>query len=141
MALQPEQEPTEEEPPLVGALRVLERLNNAHRLGHGITETTLTREVPLTTADRERVFAALSDLKLIHRTDTEELALGRSLDAVTLWDLYERLPDRVVFKTPVTIPGMPAVAARLGELASDGRQRLGVSLGGLLENRSEESAP
>jgi membrane protein len=139
LALEPEKPATEDEPALVGALRVLDQLNRAHALGRGMTETALALAVPLTTDDRKRVFAALNDLKLVHRTDADELALGRSLDAVSLWELYERLPEGVVLRSPAKIPGLPGLEARLDEFARDAQRRLGINLATVLANPSMES--
>jgi membrane protein len=141
LALEPEKPVVEDEPALVGALRVLDQLHRAHAQGHGMTETALAQAVPLTVEHREQVFAALADLKLVHRTDADELALGRSLEAVSLWQLYERLPERVVLNTPMTVPGLPVLEERLQAFAADGRLRLGISLGDVLPMPSQQMPP
>lgn len=135
LGLEPEPARATNEPALVRCLRIIAELARAHAQGRGITEPELARAVPLSQDERARVFATLNDLRLIHRTDADELALGRDLDAVTLWSLYERLPDGVPLESGKPIPGFPGLAQRLEAFVADGEARLGVSLDDVVKEK------
>jgi membrane protein len=132
LALKPEPARRANEPPLVGALRVLSELRRAHAQGLSVTDQDLAQRVPLNTEDRKKVFDALHDLKLILRTEAEELALGRSLDSVNLWSLYERLPEGVA-AVRNTLQGLPGLSKRLDQFVIESEERLGVTLEELLK--------
>ena len=69
----------------------------------------------------------LLDLKVLRYAD-ESWILGRSLKSLTLWDLYQRLPDGVDMEGLGRVQGMKHVVEPLKALVQFGSNQMSVSL-------------
>ena len=81
------------EPLLIKATRILKILNEAHQQGDTVTDKEINEQVVLSRVEHEKIFSAFKEYRLLNLTEDERWVLGRSLKAVTLWDLYQRLPE------------------------------------------------
>lgn len=121
-----------DEPLLIGAARVLQTIADAHRQGSAVTESELTQQVGLNSAQRQRIFAALGQLKLIGVNDQKHWVLARDLHAVTLWQLYRLLPDELTADRLQRVKDFPHLADLLGAVERYNSQRLSPSLAEVL---------
>ena len=80
-------------PPVVKCARVLMLLHRSHRLGGAVTDADILQAVPMTRTERGRIYDVLDEGGWLRSTENKAWALGRSLESVTLWDLFVRLPD------------------------------------------------
>jgi membrane protein len=116
------------EPLLVKAARVLNLLYQAHMRGEAVTDAQITRAVNLTREERRVVFDVLEQMNLLSHTDQNEHALGRNLRSVTLWDLYQRLPQGLEPDRIVTTDELHKLCAPLKDFVDFGLDRLSKSL-------------
>ena len=114
------------EPAILQCARVLALLNQAHRQGSSVSADTLSETVDFDPADRARIFEVLTRERLLQRTQEGTLTLGRSLETVTLWDLYREMPEALDLGALERAEG--AVARRLRTFAELGAHELDVSL-------------
>lgn len=128
LSLTREVESEDSEPLLVKCSRILQLLYDSHMDGRSVTDAELRDQVPLTRIEHDRVFAALQDLKLLSQTEDERWALGRNLKGLTLWQLYQRLPDGVDHEHLSTVKDMKHVVEPLLSLVSFGSNQMAVSL-------------
>ncbi|MGE0622819.1 MAG: YihY family inner membrane protein [Pseudomonadales bacterium] len=127
LALKPELDLEPTEPPLVKCARILEMLNRAHLQGEGLTDEEIEAAVPLKRREKERIFRVLLELKVARQT-SENWVLGRSLRAVTLWDLYRSLPEGIDLAELDRIRDMDHVVEPLRSLVQFGSNQMSVSL-------------
>jgi membrane protein len=116
------------EPLLVKAVRVLRLLYDAHQDGRTVSEAELSEQVPLERAEKLRLFEVFSEFRLLAHTADEGWALGRSLKALTLWDLYQRLPEGLEESRLEPIGDMADVIEPLRNIARFGSNEMSVSL-------------
>jgi hypothetical protein len=116
------------EPLLVKAVRVLRLLYDAHQDGRTVSEAELSEQVPLERAEKLRLFEVFSEFRLLAHTADEGWALGRSLKALTLWDLYQRLPEGLEESRLEPIGDMADVIEPLRNIARFGSNERSVSL-------------
>ena len=117
----------ESEPALVKCARIVQMLYSAHMEGRGISDREIDDGVPLGSGEKERVLKALLDLKVLRQAD-ELWILGRSLKGVTLWDLYQRLPEGLELPELDRIRGMDHIVEPLKALVQFGSNQMSVSL-------------
>ena len=127
LALTPEIGEEPSEPVLVKCARVLQVLYAAHLEGQGITDKEIEAAVPLGSEERDRVLKTLLDLRLLRQAG-EEWIMGRSLKGLTLWDLYQRLPDGLNLSRLEKVPDMENVVEPLKSLIQFGSNQMSVSL-------------
>lgn len=127
MSLKPEIELGPTEPILVKCARVLEILYAAHLEGRGVTDSEIEEAVTLHSGEREQLLKVLHDLKVLRYAD-ESWILGRSLKSVTLWDLYQRLPEGLDMAELDRVQGMKHVVEPLKSLVQFGSNQMSVSL-------------
>ncbi len=127
MALEPEHE-VRPEPPLVKSARVLERVVSGYMHGEPVSDAELREHVELNAREHERIFTALRDLKLLAQDDEDRWLLGRSLKTLTLWDLYQHLPDGLTAERLEAVEGMDNVVEPLKSLLQFGSNQMAVSL-------------
>ena len=120
------------QPLLLQCARVLAILRTAHERGEAVAPAELEGAVGLTQADRERIFQALAEERLVRRTADGRLALGRSLETVTLLDLHRRLPEALDAARLPADDATVNVARRLQAMAAHGERELNVSLDAVL---------
>ena len=116
------------EPPLVACARILQLLYDAHMQGRSVSDVELREQVPLGRIQHEKIFAALADLKLLSQTEDERWLLGRNLKGLTLWELYQRLPEGVDQQRLGTVTDMDHVVEPLRSLVSFGSNQMSLSL-------------
>jgi membrane protein len=127
MGLTPEQD-SKSEPALVKGARVLEQLHGAHLEGRGLTDAELRAHVELNAAEHDRIFTALRDLRAVTQDDEDRWLLARSLKTLTLWDLYQRLPEGLDAKSLEAVEDMDHVVEPLRSLLTFGSNQMSVSL-------------
>ena len=128
LALTRDVEGEDDEPLLVKCSRILQLLYDSHMDGRSISDMELRDEVPLTRIQYEKVFAALQELKLLTQTEDEKWLLGRNLKGLTLWELYQRLPEGVDNERLQGVTDMNHVVEPLRSLVAFGSNQMSVSL-------------
>ncbi len=116
------------EPLLIKAARVLRLLYQAHLDGNSVTDREIQLTVTLNQVDHDRVFKVFQDFKLLNQTEDERWILGRSLKSVTLWDLYQQLPDGLNLTRLQEVKDMPQVVEPLIAITQFGSNEMSVSL-------------
>ncbi len=127
MSLKPEQA-VSNEPALVKSARVLEQLHGAHLRGLGLTDSELREQVELNASEHDRIFTALRDLRAVTQDDEDRWLLSRSLKTLTLWDLYQCLPEGLDAQSLEAVDGMEHVVEPLRALLTFGSNQMAVSL-------------
>ena len=90
--------------------------------------TFLNLMVVLNQTEHDRVFGVFQELSLLNQTEDERWMLGRSLKAVTLWDLYQLLPEGLELKRLQEIKDLPQVVEPLISITQFGSNEMSVSL-------------
>lgn len=116
------------EPLLLQCVRVLAVLRRAHARGEAVAASALDAAARLREGDRERILRALADERLTRRTEAGHIALGRSLQSVTLLALHGRLPEALDATALAGHGEVEGVARRLRAVAACGQQELDVSV-------------
>jgi membrane protein len=127
LGLKPEIQIGASEPILVKCARILELLYAAHLEGRGVTDEEIEDTVSLHSGEREQLLRVLLDLKVLRYAD-ETWILGRSLKSLTLWDLYQRLPDGLDMAGLERVRDMNHVVEPLKALVQFGSNQMSVSL-------------
>jgi YihY family inner membrane protein len=127
LGLKPELGLEPSEPLLVKCARVLELLYRAHLVGDGLTDEEIDAVVPLTADEKERVLRALLELKAMRQVG-EGWMLGRSLKGLTLWDLYQLVPEGIDLDGLSRVQGMEHVVEPLKALLKFGSNQMSISL-------------
>ncbi len=128
MSLAKERVRGDKEPPLIQCARVLQVLYDAHQEGESVSDQDLQARARLSSQDREQVFKTLHTLKLLNQTEDEAWILGRSLKSVTLWDLYQRLPDDIDRRRLSDVVDLEHITEPLLTLVDFGSNRMSMSL-------------
>ena len=129
LGLAPPTAATDAPPPLlVRCMDVLRLLRDAHLRGETVADATIDENTVLSPGERDRIFAALAATGLVRRTHDGSWLLGRNLREVTLWDLYQRLPEGLL-----DAAGDAPLTARLQAFAQHARVELGMPLEDALE--------
>lgn len=116
------------EPLLIKAARVLRLLHQAHSDGRSVTDREIGLTVTLNQKERDRMLQVFHEFKLLIRTDDERWMLGRSLKSITLWDLYQQLPDGLELARLHEIKDMPQVVGPLISITQFGSNEMSMSL-------------
>ena len=127
LSLTPEDEQLRE-PPLIKAARVLRMLHAAHLDGRALADREIQLLVPMNQQEHDRIFRVFQGLRLLSQTEDERWILGRSLKAVTLWDLYQSLPDGLDIARLREITDLPQVVEPLISITQFGSNEMSVSL-------------
>ncbi|MGI9326625.1 MAG: YihY family inner membrane protein [Pseudomonadales bacterium] len=120
------------EPLLIKAARLLRMFNKAHLDGHAVTDREVALSVSLSQPERDRVFGVFQNLKLLTQTEDERWILGRSLKAVSLWELYQQLPEGLTLSRLKEIDDMPQVVEPLISITQFGSNEMSLSLDAVL---------
>ena len=129
-----------EEPCLVQCVRALAVLRAAHGRGETVAAAALDAAAGLCAADRERIFRVLAAERLIRPAEDGCLALGRSLDTVTLLDLHKLLPEALDTARLKGVDGLPTALRRLLAVAEFSERELAVSLEEVLGETRPDAA-
>ena len=128
----------------LGLLCVMNHFADAQRAGVGLrSEDLRERERFLTDDLLQRYLADLNVAGMVQRTESGEWVLARSLESVTLFDLYEtglyRLPLALSRNDAARCELPRAVTDHVERMAGDLRKSLGVRLSEIfaVENRSD----
>ena len=121
-------------PAAVKCARVLELLHQAHLAGNAVTDADILRAVPMTRTERGRIFDVLHEGRWLRPTENKGWALGRSLERITLWELFLKLPDGIAEEC---VDGDSTVEQCFRAFLADGAVHLDVSLAEVTANQSE----
>ena len=124
-------------PSLVQCVRILAFLQRAHRDGRPVTRRDLNDAVKLSGVERDRVFAALSELGLLSDAG-DYVLLARDLRGVTLFDLYERLPYGIDTDALARVRDLPRLTAPLIDYAQYGATHLMVDVDSVLASDARD---
>ena len=127
LSLKPESMSGSAEPVLVKCARVLQRLYEANLDGKGVSDTEIADIVSMNRAEHEQVLAAMMKLNLLVRVDDQWL-LGRNLKGLTLWDLYQTLPEGLELDRLKQVRGLERVVEPLKSMVQFGSNQMSVSL-------------
>ena len=116
------------EPLVIKTARVIKLLHEAHLSGEVVTDKDIGQTVLLNQSEHDRVFEVLQELKLLGQTEGEHWMLGRNLKSVTLWDLYQRLPEGLDVERLRNIKDLPAIVDPLMAITQFGSNEMSVSL-------------
>ena len=125
-------------PAVVKCTRVLEMLHRAHLKGASVTDADVLGAVPMTRTERAHVFDVLHEGRWLRATENKTWALGRSLESMTLWELFLKLPAGVLVDN---LGGDSAVEARLRAFLAEGAIHLDVPLDTLNTSDSKDERP
>lgn len=120
------------EPLLIKAARLLRMFNKAHLDGRAVTDREIALSVSLSQLEHDRVFGVFQKLKLLTQTEDERWILGRSLKAVSLWELYQQLPEGLTLSRLKEIDDMPQVVGPLVSITQFGSNEMSLSLDAVL---------
>ena len=134
LSLTPWEDEPDGVPAAVKCARVLELLHQAHLAGNAVTDADILRAVPMTRTERGRIFDVLHEGRWLRPTENKAWALGRSLERMTLWELFLKLPDGIAEKC---VDGDSTVEQRFRAFLADGAVHLDVSLAEVTANQSE----
>ncbi len=121
-------------PELVQLLSALQLLNEAHQKGDSVSEAHMLREGSLDEASKDTVLGVLHRLKLVGQSEDQHYALTRSLKTVTLWDLYQELPEGLNEEALLRVSDAPVGVLQLLEFTRNGARTLNQNLDSLYEN-------
>ena len=127
LALSPEWDLEPTEPILVKTARILGLLYHAHLVGEGVTDEEMEVAVPLASGEKERILRVLLELKVLRQVG-ETWILGRSLKGLTLWDLYQKMPDGIDLEQLARVRDMDHVVEPLKSLVQFGSNQMSISL-------------
>lgn len=128
LSMKREDEGEHPEPLMVKCSRILQLLYDAHMDGKTISDMEISQKVKLNRSEHERVFDALQELKILGQTEDERWLLGRNLKALTLWDLYQQLPDGLSDQRLELVKDLDNVVEPLKSLVRFGSNQMSVSL-------------
>jgi membrane protein len=128
LSLQRDLEGEDREPKLVKCARVLQLLYDAHMRGEPVADYEIHQQVMLNREEHDQIFGVLLDLKVLSQTEDERWMLGRNLKGLTLWDLYQRLPEGLDVKRLELVKDMQRVTEPLKSMAQFGSNEMAVSL-------------
>jgi len=116
------------EPVLIKAARVLRLLHEAHLDGRAVAERELHLFVPMNQIEHDRIFGVFQKLRLLNQTEDERWILGRSLKAITLWDLYQNFPEGLELERLREVSDLPQLVEPLISITQFGSNEMSVSL-------------
>jgi membrane protein len=128
MSLRREPVAADAEPMLVKCSRVLHTVLQGHLEGRPVSDEEIQETVLLTGYEKERIFSALGELKLLARDEEDNWLLSRSLKTLTLWDLYQVVPEGLDADRLDEVEGMENVVEPLKSLLQFGSNQMAVSL-------------
>jgi len=136
MSLRREPASIADEPMLLKCSRVLEQVVQGHMQGRAVSDEEIAAAVPLHGSDNERVIGALRELKLLARDEEERWVLGRSLKTLTLWDLYQTVPEGLDAEGLDKVKDMDNIVEPLRALLQFGSNQMAVSLDSVFGGRA-----
>ena len=128
----PRDDEADAEPLVIKTTRVLKIFHAAHLRGETVSDKEINAVVTLNRAEHNKMFEVFQEFKLLNQTEDERWILGRSLKAVTLWDLYQRLPDGLSLARLKTISDLPQVVEPLISITQFGSNEMSVTMDSVL---------
>ncbi len=126
-------------PPLVQCVRMLAFLHCAHQQGRTVTRSDLNDAVKLSSSERELVLSVLTELSLLSNGEHDVVLLGRDLRAVSLLQLFRRLPQGLGLEQLEEVHDLPRLIEPLRDYARAGAERLAVDIDWVVSEPVEES--
>ncbi len=120
------------EPLVIKTARVLKLFQDAHLAGEAVTNKQINATVTLNRVEHEKMFEVFNEYKLLSQTEDERWLLGRNLRAITLWDLYQRLPDGLSLERLKAIDDLPQVVGPLMSITQFGSNEMSVTMESVL---------
>lgn len=127
MGLKPELDLEPTEPMLVKCARIVQMLHAAHLNGRGVTDEEILTAVYLKAGEKEHILRVMLEMKVMRRAD-DVWILGRSLKSLTLWDLYQHLPEGLDLQELGRVTDMAHVVEPLKSLVQFGSNQMAISL-------------
>jgi membrane protein len=124
----PREDEDDPEPLVIKAVRLLQLFHAAHMKGDSVTDKQISRRVRLNRVEHEKVFGVFKEFNLLSQTEDDRWVLGRNLKAITLWDLYRRLPEGLELERLKRIEDLPRVVDPLISITQFGSNEMSVSL-------------
>ncbi|MFT7651131.1 MAG: membrane protein [Limisphaerales bacterium] len=128
----PRDDEADAEPLVIKTARVLKIFHAAHLRGETVSDKEINAVVTLNRAEHNKMFEVFQEFKLLNQTEDEHWILGRNLKAVTLWDLYQRLPDGLSLERLKTINDFPQVVEPLISITQFGSNEMSVTMDSVL---------
>lgn len=124
-------------PQAVKCARVLFLLQQAHLKGTAISDSDIVHSVPMNRTEQSQIYDFLRDGKWLRPTRHKTWELGRSLESVTLWELFVRFPRGL---TQDNLGDDGAVEDRFRKFLKEGAIHLNVNLSELTPTTSDDQA-
>ena len=120
-------------PLVIKCVKVLLLLHKAHLGGTSLSGVDIVREVPMTRTENEHIFEVLRDGGWLQANNSQSWLLGRSLESVTLWELFLRLPDGI---SEAKLSADDEIEKRFMAFLTDGAAHLDVTLDRVVTNHA-----
>lgn len=120
------------EPLVIKSARVLKLFHEAHLAGDMVTNKQINDTVVLNRLEYEKIFSVFQEFKLLTPTDDERWILGRNLRAITLWDLYQRLPEGLSRERLKRVEDLPQIVEPLLAITQFGSNEMSLTMESLL---------
>ena len=117
-----------DEPLLIKAIRVVQVVVQGHRFGQPTAEPVLFDRVGMTVQQRTRIYRALRELRLIDLNAQRQWILGRNLQTVSVWQLYQLLPEELTEERLAAVTDFPRLIELLSAVSRYNVDHLSVSL-------------
>jgi membrane protein len=127
LALAPPAE-RDKEPLLIKAVRVLRVFFQAHLEGRAVWDRDIGLEVPMGQDEYRLIMAALQETRIVCQTGADQWTLGRSLQSLTLWDLYGLFPHGLEWQQLNEVKDLPRLVDPLVSLGQFGVDNMSISL-------------
>ncbi len=138
-SMKPEANESQQHPPLIQCLLLLQNLHAAHMTGKALSESELLDGIVISQSRRDQIFEVLENMRIIGLAEDESLILGRNLRSVSLWSLYQKLPEGMDLEALESVDELPRILPRLKEFVRVGVERLSVSIEDLFSQPGEVS--
>ena len=128
LSMSPWEDESDGVPAVIKCVKILKYLQRSHLNGNSVKDVDILREIPMTRTERNLIYDVLQGGRWMLPIDNRAWVLGRSLESVTLWDLYLHLPEEL---TESSLQGEDELTTRFRRFLDLGNQHLGVSLADL----------
>ena len=125
LSLTPWEDQPDGVPAILKCVQILKLLHTAHLNGSTVADREILQSVPMTRIERNRIFDVLQRGKWLQAANHRSWSLGRSLETVTLWDLFVYLPESI---DEEHVQGDSDVETRLRKFLAEGSTHLSISV-------------
>ena len=125
LSLTPWEDQPDGVPAILKCVQILKLLHAAHLNGNTVADREILQSVPMTRTERNEIFEVLQSGRWLKAADHRSWSLGRSLETVTLWDLFVCLPESIDVEN---VQGDNDVETRLRKFLTEGSTHLRISI-------------